>query len=330
MQASPAHTPPAALTPPRARLALPAWARRGHPIVRYERRHWLNSRGWRLVNRLLWGGALTFVLFPAACALLFNITATFQSAVELTLSLGGVFTLGLVATSTLALWLNSLTAGVLAATLIARERESQTWPFLRLTSLRSLDLVGGKLAALGYTLARPVQLIIGLRLLAVISGLATAGMALALSSLTWQDVQDMAAALLLEAPLNPGDVLLTSLATGLGLLAALLLWLLEPLTSLLYNAAVGVAASTLARSRGTAVVLLVAVHFGLGLGVYAPVQQGAVLAVLFLPPNLIAAQPLLVTLLSAGLQSWLAVALWWAIVTGSLLFTLWRVERLGD
>ena len=52
-----------------ASLALPAWMRATHPIVRYEIRHWTHSRGWRLVRYLLWGGSLTFFQVLVACAL---------------------------------------------------------------------------------------------------------------------------------------------------------------------------------------------------------------------------------------------------------------------
>src|SRR6185503_2115875 len=166
------------------RLALPAWVRPTHPIVHNEIRHWAHSRGWRAVRYLLWGGSLIFLLVPAGCAVLFTISSQLRSPAEMILTLGGVFTLGLAVISTLAHWLNSLSASVLGATLIARERESQTWPFLRLTSLTSADIAGGKLVALLYTLARPLALVTGLRVLALLSGLATLLLAGAASGLT--------------------------------------------------------------------------------------------------------------------------------------------------
>ncbi len=153
-----------------AALTLPAWARPRHPVVDYELRHWRRSRVWRAVRYTLWGGSLTFLLLPAACSLLFSLSATFSSAPEAVLGIGGTFTLGLVVVSSLANWLNSLTASLLGATLIARERECQSWPFLRLTTLSSADIVGGKFAALLYTLANPLLLVTGLRLLALASG----------------------------------------------------------------------------------------------------------------------------------------------------------------
>ncbi len=309
---------------------LPAWVRPSHPIVRYERRHWRLSRGWRLVRRLLWGGALTFVFFPALCALVFNLTATFTGPAELILSLGGTFTLGLLLTSTLALWFNNLTASFLAATLIARERESQTWPLLRLTTLTNVDLLGGKLAALVYTLAGPVQLILGLRALAVVSGLATLALAWLASGLDGRAVREFLALLFAEAPLSVTELFILEAAVLGGVLLTVAMWLVEPVAGVAYNAAVGVAASTLARSRGTAVVLVVAAQFALGLGLYAPAQQGGLLVLAPFIEAAMSANPLILPLLSVGLQTWLSVALWWGVVAGSLVLALRRVDTLTD
>lgn len=309
---------------------LPRWARPSHPIVRYERRHWFQSRGWRLVRGLLWGGALTFVLFPALCALVFNLTATFNSTAELILSLGGTFTLGVFFTSTLALWFNNLSASFLGATLIARERESQTWPLLRLTTLTSVDLLGGKLAALAYTLAGPMQLILALRALAIVSGLATLALAGLVSGISGQEVREFLAVFLAEMPLGVTELFVLEVTVLSGALLTLVTWLLEPMAGVVYNAAVGVAVSTLARSRGTAVVLVVAAHFALGLGLYAPVQQVGLLALAPFIEIAATTNPLILPLLSVALQTWLTLALWWGIVVGSLVLALRRVDTLNE
>lgn len=309
---------------------LPAWARPGHPIVWYERRHWRLSRGWRAVRGLLWGGALTFILFPALCAVVFNLTATFAGPGELVLSVGGTFTLGLFFTSTLGLWFNNLSASFLGASLIARERESQTWPLLRLTTLTSVDLLGGKLAALVYTLAGPVQLIMGLRVLALVSGLATLALAWLASGLSAQAVRDLLAAFFAELPLSVTELFLLELAVVGGSLLTLVTWLLEPVAGVIYNAAVGAAVSTFTRSRGTAVVLVVAAHFALGLGLYAPVQQVGLLALAPFIETAMMANPLLLPGLSVAIQTWLTLVLWWGIVAGSLALALRRVDTLTE
>src|SRR4029077_2107558 len=89
------------------------------------------------------------------------------------LSLGGVFAVGLALLSTLAVWFSNISASILGATLIAGERESRTWPFLRLTSLIAMDIAGGKMTGLVDSLLGPLRLITGLRLLALVAGLGT-------------------------------------------------------------------------------------------------------------------------------------------------------------
>ena len=171
-----------------ARLNLPAWVRRSHPVVRYEAGHWARSRAWRAARNLVWGGSLSFILVPAACAILFSLQSQFSSPSEAILTLGGVFAIGLALLTTLAVWFSNLSASILGATLIARERESQTWPFLRLTSLTGLDIAGGKFMALFYTLLGPLRLITGLRLLALLAGALTLVLTFAASGLTAQSV----------------------------------------------------------------------------------------------------------------------------------------------
>ncbi|MCC6190033.1 MAG: hypothetical protein IT318_13440 [Anaerolineales bacterium] len=311
-------------------LALPAWARPAHPIVRYERRHWQNSRGWRLARKLLWGGSLTFVLAPAACALAFSLGARFTGPAEVVLAAGGAFTAGLVLTATLAFWLNNLSASLLAATLVARERERQTWSLLRLTGLTTLDILGGKLAAVGYTLARPLKFILALRVLALLSGLLTVALALAASGLTLSQVSEYLADALREIPFSFAELrwqLGFALAAGLVGVAS---WLAEPLLGAVYNAAVGLMASCLARSRGNAVVIVVAAHFCLGLGLYAPLQQGAVLALAPLVQIPAVANSPALLALTAGPQVALSIGLRLAVAIGCLLFSLRRAETLGD
>ncbi len=311
-----------------ASLALPAWTQRRHPIVHGETRHWRRSRVWRTAMAVLWGGSLLFLVFPAFCALLVSLQTGYNNPVEAILVAGGTFTFGLAVVSAVAGGLTNLLAGLLGATLIAREREAQSWPFLRLTTLTSGEIVGGKLAALLYTLAWPMHFVAGLRALALLAGLVTAGLAAAASAVTLDQLLDMWNALAL--PLGGLDLLALQLSTLLSAVLALAGWLLEPYFSVFYYGAVGLAASTLARSRGTAIVLTVAVHIGLGLGLYAPVQQ---LMSLGLALTLQNAASLLVGLLPALLVVVPVVAqsvLQAAVVAVCLLFALNRAERLSE
>lgn len=311
-------------------FTLPAWARAAHPIVRYERRHWQASRTWRLVNTLLWGGSLVFLLVPAACSLLFTVTSTFQSPAELVLGIGGLFTFGLFFVTALLSGVNTLCAGILGATLIARERESQTWPFLRLTPLPGREIALGKLMAVFYTLGRPLAIITGLRLLTLLGGLVTLVIAYFVSGSNPYALADVAAAFQRELAVAPNDLLPGVAFFLLSLLVGLVTWLAEPFWGVLYNGVLGLAASTLVRSRGAAVAVLFGVQFGIAFGVFAPAQQFALLAT----------APFVVTgtgtpngffpLFIIGSQAGLSIVLSLGVLLGALYLALRRADTLGD
>jgi hypothetical protein len=256
-----------------ARLLLPAWLRRPHPIVRYQARHWAHSRGWRLVGNLLWGGSLSFIFVPAACALLFGLQSQFTSPAEAILTLGGIFLVGLALFSSVAVLFSNLSASILGATLIARERESQSWPFLRLTTLTSLDIAGGKLMALVYTLSGPLQLITGLRLLALVAGMFTAMPAYLASGWTGQDSATFLGPFCEQFGLTFSQWQGLALFAAPAVLWATVNWLLEPFFGVLDNCVIGLTVSTFTRSRGSAIVLVFAAHFCLALRLYAPAGQ---------------------------------------------------------
>ena len=309
---------------------LPPWLRRTHPIVRYETRHWAQSRAWRSARYAVWGGSLTFILAPVACSLLFALQSRFTSPAELILSLGGVFAVGLALLSTLAVWFSNLSATVLGASLIARERESQTWPFLRLTSLSSLDIAGGKLMALFYTLIGPVQLITGLRLLALAAGLVTLVLAYLASGLSAREVIALFGPFFQQFGLTAAQWQGLALFAALGLLWAAISWLVEPFFGLLYYGVIALTMSTLARSRGTAVVLVIAAHFVLALGVYAPVSQASSLLLAPLAATSSQDAALVYGSIIIVVQFVLQTLLPWAVVAACAAFTLRRIEALND
>jgi hypothetical protein len=225
--------------------------------------------------------------------------------------------------------LTTLLAGLLGATLISRERECQSWPFLRLTTLTTLEIVGGKLAALFHTLSRTLAFVLGLRVLALLAGVLTAALALAASRLSLRQLLELWNGL--AASFNGAEWLALQ-ATGLvGLLVALAYWLLEPLLSVLYTAAVGLAASCVARSRGASIVLSVGAHFALGLGLYGPAQQVMSLGLVLVTPNtpspaVVAVLPALIVALPLVVQTALQVV----VLALCLAFALYRAERLSE
>ena len=309
----------------------PRWARRTHPIVQNETRYWAQSRAWRGAEALLWVGAALFIITPAASSLLINLPNPATNRVTAVLMLGGFFTLGLALLSGLAVWFTNLSATILSATLIARERESQTWPFLRLTAQTSRDIVGGKLTALFATLIGPAGVIIGLRLLALAAGVATLALAVLAGGVTTRDVAELFGPFFQQFALSPGEWLGVA---GFGLLAGLWTlfnWLSEPLFGLVYYGAVGLSASTLARSRGAAIVLAFGAHFCLALGLYVPASQlNSLLLLPVLASNNDPTALGLVALLSLILQFIIQTLLPWAVVVGCLALALQRVEAMGD
>jgi hypothetical protein len=313
-----------------ASLALPAWTHPRHPIVRGETRHWQRSRVWRATRAVLWGGTLLFLGVPVLCPLLFNLTQpTYTDPLEAILVNGGLVTFGVAVAAGVASGLTALLAGLLGATLISRERECQSWPFLRLTTLSTLDIVGGKLAALFYTLARSLGFALGLRLLALLAAVLTAGLALAASRLTARQLLDLWNGL--AVTFGGADWVILQLVGLVSLALALVYWLLEPFFSVLYTAAVGLAASSLARSRGTSIVLSVGAHFALGLALYGPVQQVLSLGLVLVLPNapssnLLALLPLLSFVLPLAVQTGLQAV----VLVLCLLLALRRAEHMSE
>jgi hypothetical protein len=312
------------------RFHLPAWLRRTHPVVRYEAGHWARSRAWRAARHLVWGGSLTFILVPAACSILFSLQSKFTSRAEGILALGGVFAVGVALLSTLAVWFSNISASILGATLIAGERESRTWPFLRLTSLTALDIAGGKMMALFYTLLGPLRLITGLRLLALVAGLATVSLAFLASGVSAREFAAIFVPLLDEFSLRPVQWAALLLFAALAISWWVLNWLAEPFFGLLYYGIIGLFMSTFARSRGSAIVLVVGAHFCLALGVYVPLSQ---ISSLFLAPIVAAgsqtAAPaflVLTVLLQIGVQTLLP----WAVMATCAVLAVRRLELISD
>ena len=308
------------------RLALPGWLRPAHPIVRAEVARWKRSPAWRGVWLVVPGATLLVALAPAACVMLMGLVIVpITSATGWVLTLGGTVTAALAAASALGGWFNELAAGIIGASLIARERESQTWSFLRLTSLTSTEIAGGKLAALLSLLAWPMHFVAALRLLALGVGALSAVAAILVSRLPLNEVVAGLGAIAQA----PADLL----SLGLGGLAGVILyvggWLVQPYFGVAYNAGVGLAVSTLVRSRGAAVVLVFVTHFILGLALYAPAQQVFSLFMLLPVMGQAGPSPLwLVTLVVAPIA--LQAALQVGVLVACVIVAVARLEHLSD
>jgi hypothetical protein len=317
----------------------PAWATTQNPVFRYETGRWRRSRFRRYLQPAVWSVALffflVFVCLPAVCAgLLAFVPASSTSSVSGSrlsnfLSASVLFLLASGAMSSLANGLLGLVSSALAATLIARDREAQTWPLVRLTTLTPGQIVGGKLAAFLYILQNSMHLVAFWRGLTVAAGLG-AGVLFVLAA---PELQSVLAELRSMVPPDAG----LSLA-GLGLVGLLSIayWLVEPYFTVVYNGAVGLAVSTFARTRRWAIALVFITQFTLGLAVYWPIQQMAALLpfvfvsfVLLLNPRAVI-DPTVWTLPAIGIQFVVLVLLQAGVLGACLATALYRAERLSE
>jgi MFS family permease len=319
------------------RFLRPAWATTDNPVFRYETGRWRHSRRWRNLRPAVWGLALFFFLIfaclPAACvgglALWPKLPNPASSGPDASIFWAGtLFVLASVVLTGLANGLLGVVSTALAATLIARERESQAWPLVRLTTLTSGQIVGGKLAAFLCTLQEYMHLIVVWRGLTLVGGV----LAFVLLTLVSPDVRS----LLIAWPVAPAASTLTLAEWGaVGVLIGIF-WLVEPYFNVFYNGAVGLAVSTFARTRRSAIVLVFIAQFTLGLALFWPVQQVAAFVPVLLETFFMATFPkmsfdpaqLMVPIL--GLQWGAVAALQVVVLVSSLALAMYRVERLSE
>jgi hypothetical protein len=313
----------------------PAWATRQNPVFRYETGRWRRSRFRRYLQPAMWSGALFLLLIivclPAACTglLVWVPAAGTDSRLSDFLSAGVLFLLASSALSGLANGLLGLVSSALAATLIARDREAQTWPLMRLTTLTPGQIVGGKLAAFLNILQNSMHLVALWRGLTVVLGLAL-GLLFVVAS---PELQSVLAELRSLAPFDTG---LTLVFTALVGLISVAYWLLEPYFTVVYNGGLGLAVSTFARTRRWAIALVFITQFTLGLVVYWPIQQiGAMvpfgfMAFLYQINPKVNIDPTLWTLPTIGLQFVIVIGLQVGVLVTALATALYRAERLSD
>jgi hypothetical protein len=291
----------------------------------------VGSPSWRVFLVVVSALALLLLLFPPILGGVIMLVVDRSDArmalglTEYVLIVGGTFVFTAWGLSTLVTWLLGLVAGILASTVIARERETQAWAFLRLTPLTTADILFGKYAALLHRLAGGLNLMALVRVLAVLGGVVTLALSAVTSRVTLAQVREAFAALL---PFVRGEGWLFTIS-GVAAAGGLLSWLLEPYFVALYNGAVGLAASTFARTRGSAVLLLFAAHFILGLAVYAPVQQLLSLAMVVVVSDQTTPSPGFVILV-ATLPFVLNGVMQAAVMVGCIGLAYYRVDRLSE
>jgi len=317
----------------------PAWATTQNPVFRYETGRWRRSRFRRYVQPTAWSAALFFFLFfvclPATCAGLVAVAPSSSGAPASSsrlsdfLSAAVLFLLASGGLSALANTLMGLVSSALAATLIARDRETQTWPLLRLTTLTPGQIVGGKLAAFFYILKSSMHLVALWRALTIASALGVG----ILFVLTSPDLQSVLDGLRAAVPPEAG---LTLAGVGLIGLMAVAYWLIEPYFTVAYSGAVGLAVSTFARTRRWAIALVFITEFALALALYWPVQQVAALLPFVVVTFLSQINPAgnvdltILTLPMIGLQYVVVVLLQAGVLTVCLATAVYRAGQLTD
>ena len=194
--------------------------RSGYPVFRYELLYWDRRLGgrWRLEEALAWLTLGNLAFLPIALVLFPSLLMLFIVVDEAT---GFFFSFP-------------------AATLIVRERERATLGILRTTPLSGLEIGVGKLVGLLYTVWESLAYVVGARWLGTLLALPLLALMLTVRN---------------PYPLAHGQP--AGMVIG-GLAAAYLAFIYQPQLTMLYNGALGLAVSTLARSTVEAVMLMLA------------------------------------------------------------------------
>ncbi len=244
-------------------MKLPAWASAHHPIAHREHTLWNRAvRPWRW----LW---IPLILLPLGCSAMCGLVALPVALEDNTLA-GWLFTIGF--TLFIGIWalqgfinfgLNMLLS-VGAATLIARERESQNWAMLRITILHIPEIIGAKTASLLRQARAPIIAVLALRIVATAATLLLTGGFIYLIAIP-NDASSEISPYLSDATLW--------LAFALGGLVVAIYFIVELIAGVFYNCGIGLLASCFSRTSGTAVGITFVLHFVLWFFVLTPIQQ---------------------------------------------------------
>lgn len=267
--------------------------RKDHPIVAHELGGWSYMKLWRALQRGCLPLMLLALLIPGGgCGLLMLFSlADSASAPGDWLLVPAAVLIGILAAGEIIRWLASLLLTAMTSTTLSAEVEAQTLALLRVSPLPATEIVLAKfgaamrqfrLPALVSMAARAVFLL-GMALVAALALLDLSG-----GALTAPRPADL---LNLRIPVVP-SVTLINASAALGLLAvAGLSWLayyvLGPALNLLFFGAVGMFASSLARTRATGLMSAVGVRIGVWMASYVGGQiVSTVVSLLAIPLTL--------------------------------------------
>lgn len=301
-------------------MPLPAWAALDHPIVRRETLFWRRTvRRWRWV-------AIPLAILPCACGGMFALMSV-PLALEapspgwaIAIVTGWV-TLTLVwITNGLLGWALGTFVSIGAALMVAREREVHNWGLLRLTAIPIHEIIAAKAAALARLIFWPAVANLGLGVLSlVLTGSAMGAGVMLLGTSVPADF--------------PPEVQISAIAMVLGALPVISAYtVIAMMIGLLYNCAVGLFTSTLTRTTANAVILSFAVHFGIYLLIFVPVQQLGSIAVQMLGGALTLAtqSPVSFLVLVPAVSFVLPIVLQVAIGATAYVLALNQAQRIAE
>jgi hypothetical protein len=243
--------------------------KRDHPIVAHEMEGWSYLRIWRSLRKGCLPLIALLVLGSAGCCGLLSLLSM-TSADEWPIAVGSMF-IGIYIGGELVRWLVGLLATALTATVLSAEVEAQTVGLLRLTPIPMQEIVLAKYGAAVRQFKVPLIVVALTRFLFVTGLLLTFVVAVLVAV---PDLTTTASTVPLSPDLSISDVvslvvtaLLPYLVAGLLMLLALLLWFLyflfSPVLDVLLFGAVGLLASSWARTRANGLVVGAGLRIGL-------------------------------------------------------------------
>ncbi len=243
---------------------IPSWTSNDHPIVQRETALWKKrSQRWAWV----W---IVFLLLPLMCSGLCGLSMTpllaeANSAGEWIVAGGAIIGMTLWTLHGFLMFGIWLLSSIGASTVIARERETQNWSLLRITTLNIAEIVHAKVVGVLRWLTLPLALAVILRIVMV-------GMMLVVAIVVIFFAAGVAA-------LTPQ--LQTTLALGSVVASVIVaLYLIVELAAvMLYNCSIGLLSSVFARTSANAIAIMFVLHFGISFFVIAPAQQIVVVAI---------------------------------------------------
>jgi len=244
---------------------IPSWASNDHPIVQREAALWKKrSRQWSWV----W---IIFLLLPLMCSGLCGLSMT-PILIEANSAGGWLFSVAAILSVTLwmlhgflmfGIWLLS---SIGTSTVIARERETQNWSLLRITTLNIPEIVHAKVVGVLRWLSLPLALAVVLRiamvsLLFIVAIIVIFSVAIRTTTITPQ----------LQAAL--------AVASLAACVIIAIYFIIELAATVLYNCSIGLLSSVLARTSANAIAIMFVLQFGITFFLIVPIQQVVVLTI---------------------------------------------------